>query len=77
MHESIYCSVATRLITLDDLNAILKTARQYNTKHNITGMLVYYGKTREFVQWLEGNKEDLQALCNDRIAPSKSCAKAQ
>ncbi len=71
MYELIYCSVATRLITLEDLTAILKTSRDFNAKNDITGMLVYYGKTREFVQWLEGDKKAVLALYNDRLLKDK------
>lgn len=71
MYELIYCSVATKLITIEDLNAILTTSRRWNAEKNVTGMLVYYGKTREFVQWLEGDKEAVLSLYNDRLLKDK------
>ena len=62
MYELIYISVATKHMDESDLSRILNVARGFNAKNNITGMLIY--AEREFVQLLEGEKEDVLALYN-------------
>ena len=41
----------------DDILDILKISRENNSKKNITGILVFQKKTREFMQILEGEKD--------------------
>jgi len=43
-----------------DLTDLLEQSRQKNARLKITGLLVYY--KREFMQLLEGNKEDIFSL---------------
>ena len=47
---------------INDLTALLTQSREKNARLKITGLLIY-GK-REFLQLLEGNKEDIFDLYN-------------
>ncbi|MTI22823.1 BLUF domain-containing protein [Fulvivirga sp. RKSG066] len=59
LHHIIYVSKAVH-ITTADLDDIVNAAHNFNTKNNITGMLLYIdGK---FFQVIEGNKEDINNL---------------
>ena len=61
MHYIIYTSTATELMPEEELKALLETARNNNTAHNISGMLLYSNGV--FLQVLEGdNKDDLDHL---------------
>jgi uncharacterized membrane protein (DUF373 family) len=55
-----YISTATRPMTTEDLTDILQVARIRNADKGITGMLLYSNGT--FVQVLEGEEDDLNAL---------------
>ncbi|MFP4077476.1 MAG: BLUF domain-containing protein [Halochromatium sp.] len=55
-----YASTATRELKRDDLLEILTQARQYNTEHGITGLLLF--QDGHFVQVLEGETEPVRAL---------------
>ncbi len=55
MIELVYYSVANPELTSVDIYNILNTARDYNSKNNITGCLLYHNK--EFLQILEGEKQ--------------------
>jgi len=60
MYEFVYCSAARPDLDSHDIARILGSARDYNSKNNITGCLVYYNN--EFIQLLEGDREILQKL---------------
>ena len=60
MIQLIYISTAARRVSVDDLQAILLTSIQHNSKKNITGLLLYDQGT--FCQALEGDAEDVHAL---------------
>ena len=60
LHELIYVSLATREMSISDLTNLLDQSRHKNTRLNITGLLVYC--KREFMQLLEGNKDDIFSL---------------
>ncbi|MFT6501168.1 MAG: hypothetical protein ACJASQ_001280 [Crocinitomicaceae bacterium] len=55
MIELVYYSEANINLTSEDLSGILKTARDFNSKNNISGCLLYHNN--EFLQILEGEKE--------------------
>jgi hypothetical protein len=57
MHILFYSSVATKEVPDADILDILNLSRGNNSKNNITGILIYQKKTREFMQILEGEKE--------------------
>ena len=57
MHTLFYCSVANQEISDADILDILSVSRENNSKKNITGILVFQRKTREFMQILEGEKD--------------------
>ena len=66
-HELIYVSAATREMSLSDLTELLDQSREKNSRLHITGLLVYH--RREFMQLLEGQKEDIfslyETICGD------------
>ena len=68
LYELIYSSVATHTISSEDIAEILRTARDFNTKNNITGCLLYHNN--EFIQILEGEKKIVKDLY-DRINRDK------
>ncbi len=57
MHELFYCSMATREMRDADILDILKVSREKNARLEVTGLLVYQKRTREFMQILEGGKQ--------------------
>lgn len=57
MHELFYCSFAVREMSDKDILDILEVSRTNNVDTGITGILVYWIKTRQFMQILEGEKE--------------------
>ena len=60
MIQITYLSSATRAMSQDDLEDILKTARETNARLGITGMLLYGNKT--FIQILEGEEDVVHEL---------------
>lgn len=66
MFELIYCSVATRVMDQPDITSILQASRQHNRQSEITGMLVYYSHSQEFMQLIEGKESEILRLM-DRI----------
>jgi hypothetical protein len=57
MHELFYCSFAVRDMSDADILDLLEVARSFNSENEITGILIYWIKTRQFMQILEGEKE--------------------
>ncbi len=57
MHELFYCSMATREMVEADILDLLKVSRDKNARLEVTGLLVYQKRTKEFLQVLEGEKE--------------------
>ncbi|PWL29282.1 BLUF domain-containing protein [uncultured Roseivirga sp.] len=64
LYELIYRSTAKPGLTDQDLEDILKTARDFNQANNLTGCLLYHGG--QFLQLLEGDFQILLDLY-DRI----------
>lgn len=64
-HQFVYISTAVPDISHTDLDAILCSAREFNHRHEITGMLLFCKRT--FMQVLEGEKESIQNLMEQRI----------
>jgi hypothetical protein len=60
MYELVYYSEADESLTIQDIEAILKTARGFNRSQNITGCLIYHNG--EFIQILEGEEKAVKAL---------------
>ncbi|WP_262922212.1 BLUF domain-containing protein [Hymenobacter sp. 5414T-23] len=52
MYQLIYMSTATRLMTDEELQALLEQARLNNVKYGITGLLLYH--EGRFMQLIEG-----------------------
>lgn len=61
----VYASSAVRPFSSSDLEELLVTSRENNTRAGITGMLLY--KDGNFMQVLEGEEDAVRALY-DRIA---------
>lgn len=55
-----YKSEAQSNLKIEDLEAILSTSRNFNSKENITGCLIYTNKI--FIQILEGEKKVVKEL---------------
>jgi hypothetical protein len=66
MHNLFYCSLAKEDISKDEILDILKYSRRNNVKNEITGILVYWKKTNQFLQLLEGEENVILNLY-DRI----------
>jgi hypothetical protein len=57
MHELFYCSMAVREMFDEDILDMLNVAREKNARLEVTGLLVYQKRIREFMQILEGEKQ--------------------
>jgi hypothetical protein len=60
MYELVYRSVARPNLNAEDIVKILETARNFNSKYEITGCLLFHNN--EFIQIFEGKKEVLLKL---------------
>ena len=58
--QLVYVSTATTPMSGQDLKELLEQSRERNTRHAVTGMLLY--KNRRFIQLLEGREDDVQAV---------------
>lgn len=67
LYQLLYSSIATRPYDEAALVRLLDEARAFNEAHGITGAMLYFDKTREFFQVLEGEQTDVHALMR-RIA---------
>ena len=68
LYQIIYHSLATgEGMSPDELAALLRQARAYNQNHRLTGLLLYAANTREFVQVLEGPRDEVTRIY-DKIA---------
>lgn len=65
LYYLVYTSVATQPMAKEQLKEILEVARANNHRQRITGLLLY--SNGQFLQILEGEKEEVQALY-DHIA---------
>ena len=64
LHNLFYCSLAKEDISEDDILDILKCSRRNNEMIEITGILVYWKKTNQFLQLLEGEENVILNLYN-------------
>lgn len=65
--QLIYTSVATRTMDLADIEAIMQRSLDWNGRFGITGLLVYFSQSREFIQLLEGSQEAVLDLYENSI----------
>lgn len=65
LYELLYTSHANQDLSDEDLAQLLDQSRKRNATIGISGLLIYHNQ--EFVQLLEGEKDQVQALY-DRIA---------
>lgn len=56
----VYVSSAVRLLSIDEIEYLLKRARERNREYGITGVLLYIGGN--FMQYLEGPKDNLDTI---------------
>ena len=63
LYQIIYHSLATgEGMSPEALAELLRQARAYNQDHRLTGLLLYAADTQEFVQVLEGPRDELTTL---------------
>ncbi|WP_223649874.1 BLUF domain-containing protein [Hymenobacter psoromatis] len=68
LYRIIYHSLATGAgLPPEELAGLLRKARAYNQHCRLTGLLLYAADTKEFVQVLEGPRDEINALY-ERIA---------
>lgn len=60
MYDLVYRSVTRPNLNAEDIVKLLETARNFNSKYEITGCLLFHNN--EFIQILEGEKEVLLEL---------------
>ena len=60
LHHLIYVSRAQKLMKPSDNLSLLAASKEYNSTHQISGVLVYKSKT--FVQLIEGPRREVQNL---------------
>ena len=69
LNNLFYCSLAKKDISKDDILNILSWSRQYNKKNDVTGILLYWKKTNQFMQVLEGEEKIIlnlyDKICKD------------
>ncbi|MEM6823023.1 MAG: BLUF domain-containing protein [Verrucomicrobiota bacterium] len=65
MYTLVYSSRANYLFAENELIDLLKKARQFNSVHGITGMLLYHNES--FLQVLEGEEKAVFDLYETRI----------
>ncbi len=71
MIHLIYVSAATSKMLDQDLTLLLEQARERNKKLNITGLLLFFNGN--FMQMLEGEQNDVEAVYNSIIADTRNC----
>ena len=64
LYHIIYHSLATgeQGISPEALIELLRQARSYNQDHRLTGLLLYTDLTKEFVQVLEGPRDEVETV---------------
>lgn len=62
LYQVLYSSVAAKAIGAHELRELLGQARRHNFKRGISGVLIHFARTHEFVQVLEGERADVLAL---------------
>ena len=65
----IYVSSSKGIMSEEDLFNLLKYSRAENTKHNITGMLLYHDGN--IMQVIEGQRHDIDQLLNNIKSDSR------
>jgi hypothetical protein len=64
LYHIIYHSLATGPggISPEELVELLRQARAYNQNHRLTGLLLYAAATKEFVQVIEGPRDEVEHI---------------
>ena len=71
LYQVLYSSVATTAIGARQLRELLEQAVRYNFRHGISGVLIHFARTQEFVQVLEGERAEVLALMEKIRADSR------
>ena len=62
MRGLVYISKASSPFEEPELQSLIKTSSENNSKNNITGYISYDPKQSMFIQYIEGNDKDINAL---------------
>lgn len=62
LYQLLYSSIANQPFDEPALLRLLAEARAFNDAHGITGAMLYFDKTDEFFQVLEGEMDEVHAL---------------
>ena len=64
LYQIIYHSLATGPAGMapEALAELLRQARAYNQDHRLTGLLLYADRTKEFIQVLEGPRDEVETV---------------
>jgi hypothetical protein len=60
LYRLTYLSCAHHAMPADELDGILDTARHHNSRHGVTGLLIYHDM--QFFQTLEGARDEVEKL---------------
>ncbi|MEO7961174.1 MAG: BLUF domain-containing protein [Ginsengibacter sp.] len=69
IYELVYYSSANKDVTQEDIEAILHTAREFNSAKDVTGCLLYFNN--EFIQLLEGDEKIVRSLFSSIMKDSR------
>lgn len=69
IHNIVYISSATKLLTEEELINLLDVSRIHNEKFDITGLLLY--KDGNFMQVLEGDEQQVETLMQKIFSDSR------
>ncbi len=69
LYQVLYSSVATKAIGARQFRELLDQAVRYNFRHGISGVLIHFARTQEFVQVLEGERAEVMALMEKSADP--------
>ena len=69
MKQLFYVSSARQDLKYEEILHIVEKAREYNTLHGVTGVLLYKGGI--FLQLLEGEESDIRKVFDEKIKADK------
>lgn len=62
MYELLYISLATEVLSEDDLNGLVQNAQKFNAGIDVTGLLAFDEGSGSFFQILEGQKDQVLGI---------------
>ncbi|WP_207534185.1 BLUF domain-containing protein [Desertivirga arenae] len=69
LYQLIYSSIPTRILSDHELEELLNTSRDANSKHGITGMLICFKSL--YVQLIEGEDTEIKQLYNKLLVDNR------